>query len=143
MENLPIEGPFWGAPPASGPPDGRAKNRDHSARGRPARAGRPPRARALARSPRIGRRAIEELNQSEGEAGDVSEIIARRAAIEGALVARGQLIASLMFDQGVEQAAEGEAVAVELGPEWTPWSSLLVDSERQVLYAEEDAWISS
>ncbi len=101
------------------------------------------RARALARSPRIGRRAIEELNQSEGEAGDVSEIIARRAAIEGALVARGQLIASLMFDQGVEQAAEGEAVAVELGPEWTPWSSLLVDSERQVLYAEEDAWISS
>ncbi len=100
-------------------------------------------ARALARSPRIGRRAVEELGAVVKLSAEAKEAVARRAAIERVLVHRGQLIASFMQDPTVQlDPDEGEPVD-DLGPEWAPWCDVLSEADREQLYGDEERWIAA
>jgi hypothetical protein len=89
--------------------------------------------RAGARSPRISRRAMVLLEQSDIEPAAFAAIAASRAAVEQSLVARQQLMASFLVDQHTQ--------GVELGAEWRPTHEILSQAQRQQLEAEERAWL--
>ncbi|MFZ4579519.1 MAG: hypothetical protein ACOYOB_14095 [Myxococcota bacterium] len=88
------------------------------------------RARVGSRCARVARRAAVEWQQKQGAD---TEILHLRAALEHALVERGQLAGSLL--------TRPEGVTVEPGPEWRKASEALTEAERIALVAEERAWV--
>lgn len=88
--------------------------------------------RAHARSPRISRRALVLLEQSEIDASSVAEIVANRACVEQTLVKRRQLMGSFLVDQDTQE--------IELGAQWRPCSEIMTAAVREKLLAEEAAW---
>ena len=83
----------------------------------------------LSRSPRVARRAAVLAAELPGHQGALET----RAAVERALVARGQLLASFLDAEGL--------AAVDLDAGFQPWSEVLTDHDRAALVATEDAWI--
>jgi hypothetical protein len=86
--------------------------------------------RVMARCPRVARRALVEW---QGQHGDGSALERQRAAIEQALVARGQLSGSLIAMGGIQGAA--------LDDTWRPSAEILSDAERADLQREEANWL--
>ena len=98
-----------------------------------------PRESLLARSPRIGRQAVASSQDCPAAGPEIADLIAKRAAIEAALVRRGQLIASFLRDPSGEPG-DVDLTQEELAP-WAPWSRQMGDAERAQLAAEESRWI--
>jgi hypothetical protein len=86
--------------------------------------------RVDSRCARVARRAAVEWQQKHGAE---TMVLSRRAALEHALVERGQLSGSLL--------TRPEGVTVEPGPDWRKASEALTDAERTALVAEERAWV--
>lgn len=87
------------------------------------------RAQVHARCPRVARHAA--LRWQQGHGRDLW--LEQRAAIEKALVDRGQLIASLL--------STVSTLAAELDESWTPSCDALSEVGRAALIAEESAWL--
>lgn len=81
------------------------------------------------RSPRIARRAAV----LAAEQPDLSAALRSRAAVERALVARGQLLGSFLDADGVSPAT--------LDASFTPWCEVLSDEDRAALVKAEEAWL--
>lgn len=93
--------------------------------------------RLLARCPRVARQAAAELQAAPSATATAA--LLRRAAVETALVARGQLIASLLPAVPAEAPEDPEvAAALAASP---PWCHLMSDVERAELAAQERDWI--
>ncbi|GEM_PF-3270318 len=94
----------------------------------------PIRERLDARCPRISRRAAVLLEQAGGHAEALKAAQSARAAVEKALVARKQLMGSLLVGFDVE--------AADLGDEWRPVADAMSEEERSELQRVEDAWLA-
>jgi len=92
-------------------------------------------AEVASRSPRIARRAAVLAAQrlESGDDADLRTALRGRAAIERALVARGQLVGSFLDPAGLP--------AVALPDSFRPWSEVLPDADRAALVVLEDAWL--
>ena len=92
-------------------------------------------ARLQSRAPRIARAAMVEL-QTSAEVGErAASAIVHRAAVEKALVARGQLIASFVGDI--------DTVPAELDGSWSSSYGLLNEEMRAELERRELDWLEA
>lgn len=86
--------------------------------------------RVLSRCPRVARAAMVEWQQGHGR----DELVEQRAALELALVQRGQLLGSFVAQADTQPAA--------LDRTWQPWADALQLSERQGFQTQEADWLA-